>query len=83
MLIGGVVTYLSAVVDRKSYFTAQTGFAALSGTGQILGSYIGGIIATYVSVNTMILMMSVLPAIGFAVMGLNFLAVRNRDRERV
>lgn len=83
MMIGGVVTYLSAVVDRKSYFTAQTGFAALSGTGQILGGYFGGVIATYVPVNTMILMMAVLPAIGFSVMGLNFLAVRKRDVERV
>jgi len=83
MMIGGVVTYLSAVVDRKSYFTAQTGFAALSGTGQILGGYFGGVISSYVSVNSMILIMSILPAIGFAVMGLNFLSVRKRDRERV
>ena len=79
IMIGGVVAYLSAVVDHKSLFSAQTGFAAASGIGQILGSYLGGILSSAYSVDTMILMMAVLPAVSFTVMAFNFFTVRREN----
>lgn len=78
LMIGGVVNYLSRVVNRKSFFSAQTVYSAVSGIGSILCVYIGGVIANVLPVDTMILMMAVLPTLSFTIMGLNYLSQRKK-----
>lgn len=83
IMIGGVVAYMSAVVDRKSLFTAQTCFAAAWGIGQIIGNYIGGLLSSAYSIDTMFYIMSSLSAAAFVLMAVNFLTLHRKSKQEV
>lgn len=80
VMLGAVVMYIQRVVDHRSLFTAQTGYGACMGLGNILGSFLGGTISTAVGVSNMMFIMLILPAISFLVMGANNLYLRRREQ---
>ena len=80
--MGGAVAYLSEVVDRKVYFTAQTCMAAVLGIGGITGNYVGGLLTVYYPLNTVILMLGLLPFIACTVMGINFLYLHRMEKKQ-
>ncbi len=82
ILIGGAVAYLSEVVDRKVLFTAQTCMAAMLGIGSIAGNYVGGLLTVRFPLDTVILLLGILPLTAFAAMGCNFLRLHRADKRR-
>lgn len=80
IMLGAVVLYIQRVVDRRSLFTAQTGFGAAQGLGNILGSFLGGTISTAVGINNMIFIMLILPTISLLVMAGNNIYLKRREQ---
>ena len=80
IMLGGIVMYISQSVDKRSLFTAQTGYGASMGIGCILGSFIGGAISTAVGIDNMIYILLTLPTLSFLVMFANNLYLRRKSR---
>ena len=79
-MLVAVVMYIQSVVDHRSLFTAQTGYGACMGIGNILGSFLGGVISTAVGIDNMIFIMVSLPVISFCVMAGNSLYLKRLEQ---
>ena len=80
IMLGGVVSYISQTVDKRSLFTAQTGYGASMGIGCIIGSWLGGVISTAVGIDSMMYILMTLPVVSFLVMFSNNLYLRRESR---
>ena len=80
IMLGAVVMYIQSVVDHRSLFTAQTGYGACMGLGNILGSFLGGVISTAVGIDNMIFIMVSLPIVSFCVMAANNLYLKRLEQ---
>ncbi len=83
IMLGAVVMYIQRVVDHRSLFTAQTGYGACMGLGNIFGSFLGGVISSAIGIDPMIFLMISLPAVSFLVMAANNLYCKRREQRMV
>lgn len=80
IMLCAVVMYIQQVVDHRSLFTAQTTYGACMGLGNIMGSYLGGVVSTALGVDRMIFVMMLLPAVSLVVMFCNTVYQRRAEQ---